>query len=126
MHPEITTVDGNYEVSNPVFSPDGTTLLLDVRQSIMAFGIPTETRPIWQPITGHIIPSGVNLRAEPRVSAEVIGYASGDVIISGRSSVSNAVYLPEFDGWIWSDSEYLDLGDYLMVDLPIIYVETDD
>ncbi|MBZ0310372.1 MAG: hypothetical protein K8I82_30200, partial [Anaerolineae bacterium] len=120
------TPDEHYAVSNLIFSPDGATLLLDGSGSLMILGIPTASRPAWQPVMGRIIPSGVNLRAAPFTNSDVIGIVSGEVMISGRSSASNAVYLPELEGWIWADSNYLDLGDHVWANLPVIYVTPDE
>ena len=87
----------------------------------MIFGVPDAARPVWEPITGHIIPSGVNVRSSPEQGADIIGYASGDVRISGRNS--GGVYLPDAGGWVWSDDDFLDLGEHTLTDLPVIAFE---
>jgi WD40 repeat protein len=119
---KIHAVEGNYIGQSPMFSADGATLLLGDTTSTMVFGIPNGARPEWQLITGHIIPSGVNVRSAPEQSAAVIGTASGDVRISGRNS--GGVYLPDLGGWVWSDDDYLDLGDHTLAELPVIAFES--
>jgi WD40 repeat protein len=117
---EIVTIDGGYSAQRTVFSTDGITLLADVGYSTMVFGIPTPQRPAWEPLTGRIIPSGVNLRSAPSIDSEIIGYAQGEVIISGRRG--NAVYLPELGGWVWSDPDFLDMGEKRLEELPLLSI----
>ena len=119
---EIVPIIGDYPLINPRFSPDGSSLFIDTYQSTMVFGIPNDLRTPWEPITGQVNSSGVNLRSFPDADAAVIGFASGEVRISGRAYNQNAVYLPDSGGWIWADPAYLDLGEAEISDLPVLYV----
>lgn len=114
--------EGNFAASEIMFTRDGTSLLVQYNNSTMVLGIPTMGRPAWTPITGKVKPSMVNLRSGPDIDSAVIGYASGEVLISGRASSNAAVYLPDLKGWIWSDEDYLDLGASTLDTLPHIYV----
>lgn len=118
-------LEGNYMGRNSMFSLDGSTLLIGDFITTMVFGIPNDIRSAWQPVTGHIVPAGVNVRTRPEQEAERIGFASGDVMIGGRDLQNSGVYLPELGGWVWSDPDFLDLGDLILADLPILAYSTE-
>ncbi len=114
-------VELSYSVTNLFFTPDGTTVIGDIRNGLAVFGIADATRATWEPVVGRIRPQSVTVRAAPTVDAPEVGLASGEVLVGGISASRQALYLPEYDGWIWSDAVYIDLGDSTLQDLPIIH-----
>ncbi len=97
-------------------SPKGSVLLTDIDDQLAGiYGIASEGHlPHMYMLSGSIVPSTVNLRAEPNNDAEVIGQAKGRVRIFGRSG--NYAYLPDQKGWVRADSQYLRLIGGLMMD----------
>lgn len=119
MTKQMTVVPGNYVGWAVMFDPTGSTLIVDTRRTIMIFGIPSDTRPMWESVSARVIPSGISVRAEPYQGADIIGMASGEVIISARSSDSEAVYLPAYRGWVWSNPSFLDIDNDVLSELPV-------
>lgn len=85
----------------------------------MIFGIPNQTRPMWEFVSARVVPSGISVRAEPKQGAEIIGTASGEVFVSARSYDGEAVYLPAYDGWVWSNPAFLEIDASLLDELPL-------
>ncbi|MCB0257515.1 MAG: PD40 domain-containing protein, partial [Anaerolineae bacterium] len=124
---EIMTVSGNYGGSRIVFSPDGSSLMVDSTdnffadlQSVMVLGIPTPERAVWQPITAQVTASAINVRTEPDGSAPTVAVVSGEVLIRGRNTSGEALYLDAPAGWVWSAPEYIDVGTISLDTLPVI------
>jgi WD40 repeat protein len=118
LNDESPTFSLIYTGERMVMSPDGSTFVVYDQGVVMVFGIPTPQRSEWQPIQGNIPYSGINVRAAPSYDAEVIDYAGGDVRVGGRNG--DFVYLPDLGGWMLGMSDYLDLGEYTLDDLPVI------
>jgi hypothetical protein len=123
----MTTIPGDYGGAYMTFTPDGSTLLVDGStnqfreiQSVMAFGVPTTTRPAWTPVTAKVVPDGISVHSSPERSAPVIGTATGQLLVAGRDADGQAAYLPEAGGWIWADPNYLDLGETPVAALPVL------
>jgi WD40 repeat protein len=107
-------------IRHTTFSPDGATLVALSANFVKVYGVPTEARPI-SSVPGIIVPISVNLRAAPSLDAEIIGYVnSGTVLVGGRDETGQFVYLIDYEGWVWSDPTYIDLGSVAIEDLPVI------
>lgn len=115
---QVSVIEGYYDGETAMFDPTGSTLVVSAPTNIMVFGIPSATRPPWQPVTARVVPSGINVRAQPNLGAEVIGIASGEVVVSARSRGQQAVYLPDYDGWVWTNPAYLDIDEAVLDILP--------
>lgn len=123
---ETTTIDSDYGGSIMTFSPDGTSLLVNSAesnyqgiQSVMVFGIPTDQRSSWQPVSAHIRASAINVRQEPDGNSPIVDNVSGEVIVLGRDVVGEAVYIAEPPGWVWSAPEYINFEENSLDILPV-------
>jgi hypothetical protein len=85
----------------------------------MAFGIPTDTRPAWQPLTANVVPSGINMRDVPDTDGALVGTALGTIRISAPEQEATAVFVDGASGWVWSTPEYLSLGSTTLDMLPV-------
>jgi hypothetical protein len=123
---EITAIEGDYGGYSMTFSADGTAFFINSakdyyqsKQSIMVFGIRTDERPAWQPVSTRIHVSAINVRSEHEGNSPVIGTASGEVIVLARDESGEAVYLAEPAGWVWSAPEYINLDENELDVLPV-------
>jgi WD40 repeat protein len=99
---------------------DGTTIAATNRGFVLIFGVPTTERPAYASVPGRIVPSAINIRPQPSLDAEPSGtVAQGVVVIAGRDSSGQFVYLPSVNGWALADPAYIELGDLLVQELPI-------
>jgi len=110
----------NLSVRNLQLSPDGTALAVDLGRFVGIYGIPSETRPMFQKVFGRIIPITVNVRSAPSFNAPIIAAAvEGSVIIAGRDSSGQFVYLPRYEGWVNAGENYLEIYGTSVVTLPL-------
>ncbi|MBK8034765.1 MAG: hypothetical protein IPK17_35730 [Chloroflexi bacterium] len=101
-------------------SPDGTTMMLRVDGHGAFFGIPTEARPALQSVLGHIVPGSINVRSAPSFDAPIVTTTTqGTVVISGRDSTSQFVYLPLYQGWVNAGEQYIQLYGASVIELPV-------
>ncbi len=102
--------------NSPQFSPDGTTLVSQVENMILVYGVPTPQRPVGHVlIPGQIVSSGINLRSAPQPDAPIIGVAQGRVLASGRNG--DFIYLPIQDGWVRAGADYIILAQNLPLEI---------
>jgi len=85
----------------------------------MVFGIPTDARPVWQPLTVHVVPSGINARLQPNADAPRVAGVSGEIGVSARNLDGTALYVPAVGGWVWAAPAYIDPGDISLESLPV-------
>jgi WD40 repeat protein len=121
-----TPIAGNYAAANLQFTPDGATLLADTGSdwydklhTVMAFGVPNDTRRAWPPLTAEVVPSGINVRDVPDANGAFVGTVSGTIHISARDQDATAVYVDDTNGWVWAAPEYLNLGNTTLDMLPV-------
>jgi WD40 repeat protein len=99
------------------FSADGSLLAVSSGDTTMIYGLPTAQHPEEMPLAARVMPSGVTLHALPRTDEAVIGTVSGEISLGGLQGQS--FYVPDRGGWVWSD--YIDLGDHTVNDLPYLW-----
>lgn len=123
---EVRAVDGNYGGQGIAFTPDGATLLVDsgtdwseTHRGVMVFGVPTADRPAWQPPTAQVVPTGITVRALASGGSKAIGFARGEIRLTGRDFDGTSIYLAEQGGWVWAAPDYLDLGGVSLDMLPV-------
>jgi WD40 repeat protein len=90
-------------------SPENTALAVNMDEVTVIYGIPTETRPTMPfVVPADIVPSAIQVRANPDPNAEVIGSAMGRIYVGGYEN--NYLYVPDSGGWIRSESSYVALA----------------
>lgn len=97
-----------YNDERPYF--DGSTMIMPVFETLLVFGVPTDSRPAWQPATGHVVPSAIQVKTEPSANGPVLQNISGEIGIGGvyGSEGRTAVYyVPEVNGWVNGDALFV-------------------
>ncbi len=97
------------------FSSDGSTIasLSFSGASVLILGIPDNNREAYVSVPAVIIPSVIAVRAKPSIDAEVTGYISGEIVISGIDPSGRFYYMgSNGGGWISAATGYVDLGGF--------------
>ncbi|MCI0712321.1 MAG: hypothetical protein L0154_19360, partial [Chloroflexi bacterium] len=111
---EQERINLEYNTERPYF--DGSTVIMPVFQTLLVFGIPTDSRPAWQPATGHVVPSAIQVKAEPSADAPVLQNISGEIGIGGVSGTEGRTafyYVPEVNGWVNGDALFVTVNESL-------------
>ncbi|MDX1990946.1 MAG: hypothetical protein SF029_01065 [bacterium] len=111
-------------VETVAFHPNGSLIatLTQVEQNyVRIYGIPTAEIPAHQTVLARVAPSQINLREAPALDAPIMGtVAEGFVRVAGRDASGAFVYLPDFGGWVNSETTYIRLDETITVmDLPV-------
>ncbi len=99
-----------------ILDENNTTLVIYNGATLLFYGIETPTRQR-QPllVRAYIAPSSVNIRAEPKFDSEIIATAQRGMTFVGGTQ-DGYFYLPDYEGWVLADPQYIRLPNMMTVD----------